>query len=195
MFILFQVTSFSKRSPGVKSSCTSTPHVIVMVGLPARGKTYISKKLSRYLNWIGITTRVFNLGEYRRKLEGYDKPSHEFFDHSNPEGVKIRRQVCDMALNDMFEWIDDNGEIAVFDATNTTRERRKLLYQRIVVEKGYKLFFVESICNDDTIIETNIKEVKTASPDYTNKDEDHVLTDFKKRIGHYQVSLLFGCCH
>jgi len=181
------VASFSKRSPGVKSSCTSTPHVIVMVGLPARGKTYISKKLSRYLNWIGITTRVFNLGEYRRKLEGYDKPSHEFFDHSNPEGVKIRRQVCDMALTDMFEWIDDNGEIAVFDATNTTRERRRLLYQRIVVEKGYKLFFVESICNDDTIIETNIKEVKTASPDYTNLDEDSVLTDFKKRIGHYQV--------
>ena len=120
-------------------------------------------------------------------MEGYDKPSHEFFDHSNPEGVKIRRQVCDMALTDMFEWIDDNGEIAVFDATNTTRERRRLLYQRIVVEKGYKLFFVESICNDDTIIETNIKEVKTASPDYTNLDEDSVLTDFKKRIGHYQV--------
>lgn len=28
------------------------------VGLPARGKTYISKKLSRYLNWIGINTKV-----------------------------------------------------------------------------------------------------------------------------------------
>lgn len=28
-----------------------------MVGLPARGKTYISKKLCRYLNWIGINTR------------------------------------------------------------------------------------------------------------------------------------------
>ncbi len=32
-----------------------------MVGLPARGKTYISKKLSRYLNWIGINTRVWQL--------------------------------------------------------------------------------------------------------------------------------------
>ena len=37
---------------------TSTPHVIAMVGLPARGKTYISKKLSRYLNWIGVNTKV-----------------------------------------------------------------------------------------------------------------------------------------
>ena len=55
-----------------------------------------------------------------------------------------------------------------------------------MVEKGYKLFFVESICNDDTIIESNIKEVKTASPDYTNFTEDRVLDDFKKRIGHYK---------
>jgi hypothetical protein len=28
-----------------------------MVGLPARGKTYMSKKLTRYLNWIGIRTK------------------------------------------------------------------------------------------------------------------------------------------
>ena len=61
------------------------------------------------------------------------------------------------------------------------------MYQRIVVEKGYKLFFVESICNDDSIIESNIKEVKTASPDYTNIAEDCVMEDFKKRIAHYQV--------
>ncbi|KHJ81047.1 hypothetical protein OESDEN_19270 [Oesophagostomum dentatum] len=33
------------------------PNVIALVGLPARGKTYISHKLCRYLNWIGIKTR------------------------------------------------------------------------------------------------------------------------------------------
>lgn len=33
------------------------PTVIVMVGLPARGKTYMSRKLTRYLNWIGIPTK------------------------------------------------------------------------------------------------------------------------------------------
>ena len=35
---------------------TNAPTMIVMVGLPARGKTYISKKLARYLNWIGVPT-------------------------------------------------------------------------------------------------------------------------------------------
>ena len=45
------------------SAATGAPHfvnpptVIVMVGLPARGKTYMSKKLTRYLNWIGMPTK------------------------------------------------------------------------------------------------------------------------------------------
>ena len=44
---------------GMSSSSTnSTKNVIALVGLPARGKTYISRKLSRYLNWIGINTKV-----------------------------------------------------------------------------------------------------------------------------------------
>uniref|UniRef100_A0A3B4BFG7 6-phosphofructo-2-kinase domain-containing protein n=1 Tax=Periophthalmus magnuspinnatus TaxID=409849 RepID=A0A3B4BFG7_9GOBI len=40
-----------------KSWFTNSPTMIVMVGLPARGKTYISKKLTRYLNWIGVSTK------------------------------------------------------------------------------------------------------------------------------------------
>ena len=48
----------AKKYPGDKASAISTRHVIAMVGLPARGKTYISKKLSRYLNWIGVNTKV-----------------------------------------------------------------------------------------------------------------------------------------
>lgn len=39
------------------SYMTNSPTVIVLIGLPARGKTYISKKLTRYLNWIGVPTK------------------------------------------------------------------------------------------------------------------------------------------
>lgn len=44
----------------------------------------------------------------------------------------------------------------MFDATNTTRERRKIIYEYIVKNMGYKLFFVESVCDDPSIVEQNI---------------------------------------
>ena len=47
----------------------------------------------------------------------------------------------------------------MFDATNTTRKRRRLLYDKMVVHSGFHLFFVESICDRSDIIENNIKEV------------------------------------
>ena len=37
------------------------------------------------------------------------------------------------------------------------RQRRELLYSKVVNERGYKLFFVESICEDEAIIEANIR--------------------------------------
>lgn len=61
-----------------------------MVGLPARGKTYIAKKLTRYLNWIGINTRVFNVGEYRRNATKAYK-NHDFFKPDNKEAMTIRK--------------------------------------------------------------------------------------------------------
>ena len=39
-----------------------------LTGLPARGKSYIVKMLIRYLSWTGISAKVFNVGEFRRKL-------------------------------------------------------------------------------------------------------------------------------
>lgn len=83
-----------------------------MVGLPARGKTYISKKLSRYLNWIGINTKVFNLGEYRRHATDAYR-SHEFFRPDNEKAMAIRQHCAEMALEDVCQWLENGGEVAV----------------------------------------------------------------------------------
>jgi hypothetical protein len=40
--------------------------VLVLVGLPARGKSYIAHKLVNYLNWTGRRARLFNVGAFRR---------------------------------------------------------------------------------------------------------------------------------
>lgn len=143
---------------GERANFVNKPHVIAMVGLPARGKTYISKKLCRYLNWIGISTKVFNLGEYRRHATTAYQ-CHEFFRPDNIKAMAIRTQCAKDALNDVCRWLErSDGEVAVFDATNSTVERRQLI-RDIVVRKGFKLFFVESVCNDPEIVEQNIMEV------------------------------------
>ena len=60
--------------------------VIVMVGLPARGKSYITKKLARYLNWLQHDTRIFNVGERRRVVAGGPhSPEHRRTDHARAD--------------------------------------------------------------------------------------------------------------
>lgn len=170
---------------GERANYVNTPHVIVMVGLPARGKTYMAKKLTRYLNWIGVKTKVFNLGEYRRKATQMYK-NHNFFRSDNDSAMKLRERCCTDALQDVCDWIENsNGEVAVFDATNTTMERRCLIYSILVEKMQYKLFYVESICDDPSIVESNIKEVKINSPDYADMSESDALEDFLQRIHHY----------
>src|SRR6266853_5827144 len=54
--------------------------LVVTVGLPARGKTHISRALERYLRWMGVKTQVISLGDYRRKsLGGAQKLPPDYF--------------------------------------------------------------------------------------------------------------------
>uniref|UniRef100_G1TI20 6-phosphofructo-2-kinase/fructose-2,6-biphosphatase 4 n=1 Tax=Oryctolagus cuniculus TaxID=9986 RepID=G1TI20_RABIT len=166
---------------------TNCPTLIVMVGLPARGKTYISKKLTRYLNWIGVPTREFNVGQYRRDMVRTYK-SFEFFLPDNEEGLRIRKQCALAALRDVRRFLsEEGGHVAVFDATNTTRERRATIFN-FGEQNGYKTFFVESICVDPEVIAANIVQVKLGSPDYVNRDSDEATEDFMRRIECYENS-------
>nr|KAF6335621.1 6-phosphofructo-2-kinase/fructose-2,6-biphosphatase 4 [Pipistrellus kuhlii] len=166
---------------------TNCPTLIVMVGLPARGKTYISKKLTRYLNWIGVPTREFNVGQYRREMVKTYR-SFEFFLPDNEEGLRIRKQCALAALRDVRQFLsEEGGHVAVFDATNTTRERRATIFN-FGEQNGYKTFFVESICVDPEVIAANIVQVKLGSPDYVGRDGEEAAEDFLQRIACYESS-------
>ncbi|XP_069621413.1 6-phosphofructo-2-kinase/fructose-2,6-bisphosphatase 3 isoform X1 [Ranitomeya imitator] len=163
----------------------NSPTVIVMVGLPARGKTYISKKLTRYLNWSGVPTKVFNVGEYRREAVK-DFSSFDFFRADNQEAMKVRRQCALAALTDVKSYLTtEGGQIAVFDATNTTRERRSMIVD-FAKENDFKVFFIESICDDPSVVASNVMEVKLSSPDYKGCSSKQALDDFMKRINCYK---------
>lgn len=156
---------------------------LVMVGLPARGKTYTARKISRFLTWRGVQTKVFNVGNYRRNLSGAKVP-HDFFDPKNPIGMEARRQAAKSALQDMTDWFDNGGEVGIYDATNSTQNRRDWVFD-ILSDANVAVIFIESICNDQNIIESNIRATKLSSPDYVGIDESSAVEDFRARISHY----------
>ncbi|CAG8384614.1 unnamed protein product [Penicillium salamii] len=158
---------------------------VVMVGLPARGKSLIAGKAMRYLGWVGIPARVFNVGSYRRF--NTPQPSATFFDPHNEEGERMRRAAAEAAMSDMIQWFNTGkGVVAILDATNSTKERRKWIYEKCQ-EADIEALFVESICDDEDLIMSNIKEVKTTSPDYKGQDPEEAALDFRNRIRNYEM--------
>ncbi|KAH1159837.1 hypothetical protein GYH30_031539 [Glycine max] len=123
---------------------------IILVGLPARGKTFTAAKLTRYLHWLGHNTKHFNVGKYRCLKHGANQ-SADFFRADNPEGVEARNEVAALAFEDMISWMQEGGQVGIFDATNSSKERRNMLMK--LAEGRCKIIFLETICNDRNIIE------------------------------------------
>jgi 6-phosphofructo-2-kinase/fructose-2,6-biphosphatase 4 len=156
---------------------------LVSVGLPARGKTYFANKLSRYLRWLGIPTKIFSVGDYRRQMIG-TRLEHDFFNSSST--AQQRLDVANKALQDLIDWIQkDGGQVAIYDASNVEQSRRQLIHDRLVAER-IQVLFVEAICDRDDIIQANIRQVKLSSPDYEGMDPDLAVADFLKRIEGYR---------
>ena len=76
---------------------------------------------------------------------------------------------------------DSRPSVAVFDATNTSRKRRKWIVDNLsgtVVESNKNIVFVESVCDDQSIVEANIRAVKLKMPDYSNLGAEEAVSDF-----------------
>ena len=232
-----------------------------MVGLPARGKSYITKKITRYLNWLQHDTRIFNVGERRREaatgaasrpstaipggcfpssapkgtslsglpsqpdllpppalaaqilVNGQPEPSNsfadgsprrrleklrtdsqfvgppesggaatldsnacsvsrevlstepqdqsaQFFDPENASASKLREELAMATLDELLDYIlEKGGSVGIFDATNSTLERRRLIMERIRARAGPELgvLFLESLCIDENVSETHLR--------------------------------------
>ena len=231
-----------------------------MVGLPARGKSYVTKKIARYLNWLQHDTRIFNVGERRRVATGapsrLNTPAHppgglqmngtftlgpstaslngilhhqavldapkiaakilvnghdvsddfcadalppsamgldkqeettsdarpagkealnndgtraltidtrcgeimeqtaDFFNPQNTKAAQLREEVARATLDELLDYIlDEGGSVGIFDATNSTLKRRKMIMNRIRERAGPELgvLFLESLCVDKNV--------------------------------------------
>jgi 6-phosphofructo-2-kinase/fructose-2,6-biphosphatase 4 len=136
------------------------------VGLPARGKTHLSVSLSRYLKWLGVKVRVFHLGDYRRQVLGpHTLPEDYFGPNSTKETQSLRAQVLETCRADLLNFFDkENGQVGIYDAVNPTTEIRRS-WKETFEKHGIQTIFVESSCDNQEIIEQNVRSVKISSPD------------------------------
>jgi 6-phosphofructo-2-kinase len=192
--------TYSTISPNgyIAPDAVSAKLIILMVGLPARGKSYTVKKLARYLNWLQYNTRIFNAGD-RRRVVGAVEPhggsslsSADFFDPDNPKGIAMRDQIALGTLDELLLWLQhEGGCVGILDATNSTRERRRLILSHVKQKMRPLpgLLFLESSCLDTVILQKNF-ELKLSGPDYRGQDPVTAMKDLMQRVANYEKSYI-----
>lgn len=83
-----------------------------------------------------------------------------FFDPNNEQAAHIRDEIAMATLDELLDYIlDHGGSVGIFDATNSTLERRKLVMDRIRERAGQELgvLFLESLCVDEQLLESNMR--------------------------------------
>ncbi|ADV19779.1 6-phosphofructo-2-kinase/fructose-2,6-bisphosphatase [Cryptococcus gattii Ru294] len=160
--------------------------LIVTVGLPARGKTHISRALERYLRWLGVKTRVYSIGDYRRKvLGGAENVPHDYFQTKTPrsEATNALRRRIKTELEDqiMDFFAVQGGQVVIYDANNGSIAERKITSEKFGA-KGVHVIYLESLCDQEDIITSNIRSVKLSSPDYAGWDAEKAVADYWERI-------------
>jgi broad specificity phosphatase PhoE len=83
-------------------------YVFVMVGLPARGKTFLAQKMCRMLAWLGHTAQVYNVQRLWRDLKSDPKKPFEpaDFDFTKPRNMQSYERAlraCGLSIKQFFE--------------------------------------------------------------------------------------------
>lgn len=155
---------------------------IVMVGLPARGKSTIALRLYEGLNAEGIHVRIFNNGELRRTHLGPDSSRPEFYHPDNEEGRTRREYLAQINATAARTFLAGNGQVAILDATNASRARREFLRSRF---DNHPVLYVECVNDDKELLALSI-ERKTKLPEFAHLPRHEAVAGFLERIGYYE---------
>ncbi|OKY75326.1 MAG: 6-phosphofructokinase [Desulfobulbaceae bacterium DB1] len=156
--------------------------VIAMAGLPARGKSTMALKIARTLELDDVNVRIFNNGELRRKLSREDTSSPEFFSPKNPKGIQLREKCARMNLDLARSYLDNRGRVAIIDASNVTRSRRKMIEDTF---PGLPIFFIECVNVDEEANEASL-EHKASLKEFKHLTQAEAFDSFYKRVAHYE---------
>ena len=154
---------------------------LVMVGLPARGKSTIARKIKENLEKEGVPTRIFNNGQLRRQMHRRDTAHPSFFSPDNLEGAAIREHIADINLKRARQYLAGPGQVAILDATNSQAQRRALIRQTL---DDHPILFLECVNDDEQILWASIQR-KIRMPEFDNLDRETALQHFRQRIAYY----------
>ena len=194
--------------------------VICMVGVSGCGKTYfpalsisydvryVANKIRRFLTWKGYQARVFSCTEVRKKnYPSFSSPSAEYWNPNNEEVwrlvgqrckvqmVKLRMQVLNDTMNEMFGYLRENGQVGILDGSNTSHSLREYITGKIAQEVGvwfvmmvdrqpnvHLPLWIEMRMNDSSIRIRRFQREKLFSIEYMGYDFDHAMKDYENRV-------------
>lgn len=156
--------------------------IIVMVGLPARGKSTIANKIRENLVLDSIRARVFNNGDLRRRMIPGNTAYAGFYDPDNLEGVALRERIARINIERARRYLQGVGNVAILDATNVSTNRRKLTQALL---GNHPILFIECLNSDEEILDASILR-KIDMPEFSNLNQEEAVASFKERISYYR---------
>jgi 6-phosphofructo-2-kinase len=95
-------------------------------------------------------------------------PDDYFHVDASPSSVLLRQKILKKCREDIHDFLHkENGQVAIYDAVNALAAGRRALAKEFS-KLGIQSLFIESVCDDERIIEENVRSVKISSPDVSN---------------------------
>jgi len=156
---------------------------IVLMGLPARGKSTLAVRLRDAFRRDGIPTRIFNNGELRRiYLPIQETACSEFYSPENSAAMGLREKFARINMERAKAYLRNSGFIAILDANNARRKRRATIEKQL---DDHPILFIECINDDEDILNLSIRE-KIKLPEFAHL-KDKATKEFLKRIDYYKM--------
>lgn len=157
---------------------------VAMVGLPGRGKSTMARRIRDGLIAEGIKAKIFNNGDVRRQLMGAESTEPDFYNPDNSFGRQARELIARRNMDNARKWlIGEDGDVAILDATNASRERRLFIENNL---KDFPVLFVECVNEDPLLLNACIRR-KADLPEYAQYSKEEALASFMKRIEYYET--------
>lgn len=157
---------------------------VAMVGLPARGKSTLARRIRTGLTEQGISSAIFNNGDLRREILGNESASPEFFNPANEAAKSQRQFIARQNMERARQFLNNDGDVAIIDATHSTEEQREDLLRYLT---DRPILFMECVNEDPLLLEASIRR-KPKLPEFSDMPVEEALASFRKRIDYYSAA-------